>query len=218
MRYLGFGKFDWKTLGLGCGLVVASYAVILLFNTLLTLFGITTQGEEIVKIFGELNTPVWFLIAGTMIAPFVEEIFFRGFLFQGLRQRYGWVNGMLLSSAIFAIAHLDPGCSGAHLHPGECAGVCLSPVEFGVARDHAAFSGQCIRGMRRLLCGALSKLDPVLIPPGSQFRLFSSQFNCEPNVVCIWRLDLAIQPSINILVRTGRPEFYSLVISLIWLS
>jgi membrane protease YdiL (CAAX protease family) len=37
----------------------------------------------------------------------VEELFFRGFLFQGFRQKYGWVNGMLLSSAIFGMAHLD---------------------------------------------------------------------------------------------------------------
>lgn len=41
------------------------------------------------------------------VAPLVEEIFFRGFLFQGFRQKYGWVNGMLLSSAIFAAAHLN---------------------------------------------------------------------------------------------------------------
>jgi membrane protease YdiL (CAAX protease family) len=43
-----------------------------------------------------------------IVAPFVEEVFFRGFLFQGLRQRYGWIAAMLLSSAIFAVAHLDP--------------------------------------------------------------------------------------------------------------
>jgi membrane protease YdiL (CAAX protease family) len=37
----------------------------------------------------------------------VEEIFFRGFLFQGFRERYGWITAMLISAAIFAIAHLD---------------------------------------------------------------------------------------------------------------
>jgi membrane protease YdiL (CAAX protease family) len=38
----------------------------------------------------------------------VEEIFFRGFLFQGFRQQYGWIKGGLLSAAVFAIGHLDP--------------------------------------------------------------------------------------------------------------
>ncbi len=45
---------------------------------------------------------------GAILAPLVEEIFFRGFLFQGFRARYGWVPGLLLSSAIFGLAHLDP--------------------------------------------------------------------------------------------------------------
>ncbi len=41
--------------------------------------------------------------------PFVEEIFFRGFLFQGLASRYGAVRGAAASSAIFAVAHLMVG-------------------------------------------------------------------------------------------------------------
>ena len=50
---------------------------------------------------------IWFSIAAVVIAPLVEETFFRGFLFQGFRHKYGWIAGMLISSAIFAIAHLD---------------------------------------------------------------------------------------------------------------
>jgi len=106
-KHLGFGKFDWSTLGIGCGLLIASYVVIIFHNLLLYLLGVNTQGEEIIKIFTELNSPVWFFIVGAVIAPFVEEIFFRGFLFQGFRQRYGWINAMLLSSGIFAAAHLQ---------------------------------------------------------------------------------------------------------------
>lgn len=104
---LGFGKFEWKTLGLGCGLLIASYSLIFLHNALLYLLGVDTQGQEIMKMFAELDSPVWFFIVVVIVAPFVEEVFFRGFLFQGLRQRFGWVTAMLVSSAIFAIAHLD---------------------------------------------------------------------------------------------------------------
>ena len=106
-RHLGFGRFDWNTLGLGCGLLVASYTIIILHNALLYLLGVDTQGEAIMEIFAELDAPVWFFIVGAIFAPLVEEIFFRGFLFQGFRARYGWVPSMLLSSVIFAAAHLD---------------------------------------------------------------------------------------------------------------
>src|ERR1044071_5056614 len=103
-KSLGFGIFQWSTLGIGCGLVIAGYTLIILHNLLLWLLGINTQGDEIAKFFAELSSPVWFFIVGAIFAPFVEETFFRGFLFQGFRQRYGWITAMLLSSAIFAIA------------------------------------------------------------------------------------------------------------------
>jgi CAAX protease family protein len=107
-KYLGFGKFTLNIVGLGCGLLVIGYLLILLHNTLLKIFGVDTQGDQIFQIFGHLQSPVWFFIVGAVIAPFVEEIFFRGFLFQGFRQKYGWLPGLLLSSAIFGAAHLDP--------------------------------------------------------------------------------------------------------------
>jgi hypothetical protein len=106
-KHLGFGKFNWNTLGLGCGLLIGGYILILLHNGILLLLGVDTQGDAILKIFESLDSPVWFLLGAVIVAPLVEEIFFRGFLFQGFRQRYGWINAALLSSAIFAAAHLD---------------------------------------------------------------------------------------------------------------
>ena len=107
-KHLGFGKFSWNTMGLGCGLLIAGYVIILLHNALLLALGVDTQGDEILEIFNKLESPVWFFLVGAVFAPIVEEIFFRGFLFQGFRQKYGWVSAALLSSAVFAVAHLDP--------------------------------------------------------------------------------------------------------------
>ena len=106
-KHLGFGRFDWKVLGLGCGLLVASYALIIIHNLILTALEIDTQGSEILELINSLESPVWFFFVGAVLAPIVEEMFFRGFLFQGFRQKYGWVSAALLSSAIFAAAHLD---------------------------------------------------------------------------------------------------------------
>lgn len=107
-RALGFGRFEWSTLGIGCGLLVASYVVILAHNAVLMLLGVETQGDQILELFAALDSPVWFILVGVVFAPVVEELFFRGFLFQGFRQKYGWVKGGLLSSVIFGMAHLDP--------------------------------------------------------------------------------------------------------------
>ncbi len=107
-KHLGFGKFNWNALGLGCGLLIVAYVIILLHNSVLYFLGVNTQGDEILKMFDSLESPIWFFLVGVVFAPIVEEIFFRGFLFQGFRQKYGWIPATLLSSAIFAAAHLDP--------------------------------------------------------------------------------------------------------------
>lgn len=108
LKHLGFGKFDSLTMGLGCGLIIIAYSIILVHNMLLMLLGVGTQGEDILSILSELESPVWFFIVSVILAPVIEELFFRGFLFQGFRQRYGWIPSLLLSSGIFAAAHLDP--------------------------------------------------------------------------------------------------------------
>ena len=77
-------------------------------NIILSLLGVTTQGETIYKVFGSLNSPIWLVLVGIVLAPFVEEMFFRGFLFAGFRQRFGWKKAALLSSIFFALAHLQP--------------------------------------------------------------------------------------------------------------
>jgi len=107
-KHLGFVKFSWNTMGLGCGLLLAGYVFILLHNAILFVLGVDTQGDQIIRIFDELKSPVWFALVVVIFAPVVEEIFFRGFLFQGFRRRYGWVAAALISSAVFAAAHLDP--------------------------------------------------------------------------------------------------------------
>lgn len=107
-KHLGFGKFDSRTMGMGCGLLIAAYGIVIVHNVVLIRLGVNTQAQAIMEMFNELESPAWLILVAVVIAPLVEEIFFRGFLFQGFRQRYGWVAALLLSSFIFAAAHLDP--------------------------------------------------------------------------------------------------------------
>lgn len=47
------------------------------------------------------------ILAACLLAPLLEEITFRGVLFQAIGRRSGWITGLLLSSAIFAVVHLE---------------------------------------------------------------------------------------------------------------
>ena len=108
IKALGVGKFKWGMLALGCGLVAASYMIVIVHNVIISLLGIDTQGEEVFQLLGNLNSPIWFVIVGVIFAPLIEEAFFRGFLFQGFRAHYGWVKGAIISAVIFGAVHLDP--------------------------------------------------------------------------------------------------------------
>jgi membrane protease YdiL (CAAX protease family) len=46
-------------------------------------------------------------VTAVVLAPVCEEILFRGLLFQGLRRRFPFWPAALLSSALFAVAHVD---------------------------------------------------------------------------------------------------------------
>ena len=61
--------------------------------------------EELLK-HHDVRTVLPILIAGSIVAPFWEEIVFRGLLFPGLTRIFGAIGpGMLMSSLVFACAH-----------------------------------------------------------------------------------------------------------------
>ena len=57
----------------------------------------------------ELSWPRFFItLAGAgLLAPAAEELFFRGFLYSALRQRLGIAVAAAISSAVFAVGHID---------------------------------------------------------------------------------------------------------------
>lgn len=55
------------------------------------------------------DAEVLFFISAILIAPVAEELFFRGLLFQKLRQRLGLWPGAGLSAVLFAALHYEPG-------------------------------------------------------------------------------------------------------------
>ena len=52
---------------------------------------------------------VFSVIALAVATPIAEEIFFRGFVLRGLSNSWGFVPGLVASSALFAAFHIQPG-------------------------------------------------------------------------------------------------------------
>lgn len=104
-RELGLQRFPRNTLALGCGLLVGVYTLVILNNLIMMALGVMTQADVINELLGEIDAPLLFAFVTAIVAPITEELFFRGFLFKGLREKYGWVNALMFSSLIFALFH-----------------------------------------------------------------------------------------------------------------
>jgi uncharacterized protein len=56
---------------------------------------------------------VGMLVLGGIAVPFAEEVFFRGVLYKWIRQHWGLWPGVLISSLIFGLVHIDIAVAGA---------------------------------------------------------------------------------------------------------
>lgn len=116
----GRGSWSWRLFGsrrpstrhvlLGLGGGLLAFAVS---------FGVIVTGDALI---GPLEPPdqalleaemlqgpalaLTFLVAA-VLAPLLEEVTFRGVLFQALGRRIGWVAGAVVSSLVFAVVHLE---------------------------------------------------------------------------------------------------------------
>ena len=104
---MGLRKFRPGSLALGCGLMIGSWIFNLGYGFFIGLFDLQVQ-PDFAPLFDGTISPNLIFLGGAIVAPMVEEIIFRGFIFAGLRQRYGWVKSALMSSALFALIHFQP--------------------------------------------------------------------------------------------------------------
>jgi len=66
------------------------------------------EQQQIVNAFPRSGLGVaLFVLVAVIMAPLFEEIVFRGFLFRGLANSWGWMWGAFASSAVFGLAHLQ---------------------------------------------------------------------------------------------------------------
>lgn len=85
-----------------------SYAVIIAWGLILIQFDMRPQPNIFPTVFGTGRLVfVMVYVAGAIVAPLAEEVFFRGFLFNGLRQ-FGLLVAYGVSAGVFALVHFTP--------------------------------------------------------------------------------------------------------------
>jgi uncharacterized protein len=98
-------------LGRGIGLTLAVYAG---FFAFLILYALVVQPEpqEVIEEIAEENETAQLVALGLLVvlaAPISEEIFFRGFIFGGLRNRLSFWPAALISGLLFGLVHAPTG-------------------------------------------------------------------------------------------------------------
>ena len=123
-------------MGLAAGL--AGLIVIDIIGNLLAQVGIRpNQMEQFQFVLSE--GPLAFallLIAAAVVAPFVEELFFRGFLFGLYRQRQPRWLAYLVSSVLFTVLHLEPNRMNLTQMAGLSVGIFLLALLLAWLYEH----------------------------------------------------------------------------------
>jgi uncharacterized protein len=109
-RLLGAKRPGWSHAGLGVAFGIGGFiGVNLLIAGLLQVFGPVDPPEQ--QLLSDVTaggvTTLLAVIAAVVMAPLVEEVVFRGVLFQGLKRRVGLWPAAVVSSLLFAVVHIE---------------------------------------------------------------------------------------------------------------
>ncbi len=105
LRYYSIARTIWYSFLSLLAIFFVSFLYVFLMNSL---FGIEAPASKI-EILVEnrsISSNILFVVV-TVIAPFSEEVFFRGFLYSAFKKSWGVNVALLLSSFLFAIVHLE---------------------------------------------------------------------------------------------------------------
>lgn len=104
---LGLRSFPRRALGYGLALLIGVYHLNCYYSLCLLAVSQAPMAETALAL-GSAPSPLLVFVSAAVVAPFAEEVLFRGFIFPGLAGRLGRVRAALASAGLFALAHLHP--------------------------------------------------------------------------------------------------------------
>jgi len=110
LRDLGLGYYSiiktiWYTFISLVFIFLVSFLYAYLMNSI---FGIEAPDSKIDELISNRNVSSNVLLVVTaVVAPFCEEVYFRGFLYSAFKKRMGVGAALFLSSLMFALAHME---------------------------------------------------------------------------------------------------------------
>ncbi|MCL4377208.1 MAG: CPBP family intramembrane metalloprotease [Actinobacteria bacterium] len=105
LKYYSIIKTIWYSFLALLLIILINFAYVFIMTRVFNIAPSASKIEELAKNKNVSSTML--MIVVSVVAPVCEEIFFRGFLFQGFRKKWGTFAGILISSFLFAAAHLD---------------------------------------------------------------------------------------------------------------
>lgn len=109
-RILGPVRPRWRHVGVGAAVGMAGFVIATVVPELVRrAVGLPPPPrQQVLDFVASGESGVWLVVATVIVvAPVVEEVVFRGLLFQVLRRRLGVSVGIVLSSLTFAVVHLE---------------------------------------------------------------------------------------------------------------
>ncbi|MGM0366868.1 MAG: CPBP family intramembrane glutamic endopeptidase [Actinomycetota bacterium] len=105
LRYYSILKTLWYTFLSLIVIFVLSFLYVFAMNSFFGIEAPTSKVEELVME-GNISTNI-LLVVVVLVAPFAEEVFFRGYLYSAFKKAWGINAGLFLSSMLFAMAHME---------------------------------------------------------------------------------------------------------------
>lgn len=106
---LGLRRFQRSDMGVAAQAVLAYYSMVALYAVF-----VTPDQEDVARQLGldeSVAAAIGAVVLIALAAPVVEEVFFRGMLFGGLRKRMGMYSSAAISAAVFGGLHATTGVS-----------------------------------------------------------------------------------------------------------
>jgi membrane protease YdiL (CAAX protease family) len=104
---LGLRKPERDVWWLAAAMAGACLALVYGYDAALSLVGVSAAAMPD-QVFDNPGPFIVVAVGAVLMAPLMEEVFLRGFIFGGLRAQRGWLVAAVVSSLLFAVAHLDP--------------------------------------------------------------------------------------------------------------